>query len=239
MVQLGQALNNESLRRLKSFLDEEADTKPIIDNYVKGLVKDLQNTFGRDTVKVKGTDINVAYKVLTDAENNKIQFFDLKPYFQRSAKVKISKNGGWYLKIPIGHTASQFRSAYGSKAWNQISHVQFGTTVNPDVNMQRLQKVLSNSGGLTSNTLGYRWKSSSITRVPSANGGNRGSYIQFRTVSNRSDPNSWINSKSDINRRIIEETNTDEEAREVANIINAAIERVISNYNRSVNNYGS
>lgn len=231
MVQLGQALNNESLRRLKSFLDEEADTKPIIDNYVKGLVKDLQNTFGRDTVKVKGTDINVAYKVLTDAENNKIQFFDLKPYFQRSAKVKISKNGGWYLKIPIGHTASQFRSAYGSKAWNQISHVQFGTTVNPDVNMQRLQKVLSNSGGLTSNSLGYQWKSSSITRVPSANGGNRGSYIQFRTVSNRSDPNSWVIGRKSIEQGINNNTDNQQQAEAVAQVINSAIERIVSQYN--------
>lgn len=237
MVQLGQALNNESLRRLKSFLDEEADTKPIIENYVKGLAKDLRNTFGRDTVKVQGTDINIAYKVLTDAENNKVQFFDLKPYFQRSAKAKISKNGGWYLKIPIRHTAAQFRSAYGSKAWNQISHVQFGTTANPDVNMQRLQKVLSNSGGLASNPLGYQWKSSSITRIPSANGGNRGSYIQFRTVSNRSNPSSWINSRSDINRRIIEETNTDEEAQEVAQVINAAIERIVNQYNSKGGEY--
>lgn len=237
MVQLGQALNNESLRRLKSFLDEEADTKPIIENYVKGLAKDLRNTFGRDTVKVQGTDINIAYKVLTDAENNKVQFFDLKPYFQRSAKAKISKNGGWYLRVPIRHTAAQFRSAYGSKAWNQISHVQFGTTVNPDVNMQRLQKVLSNSGGLASNPLGYQWKSSSITRIPSANGGNRGSYIQFRTVSNRSNPNSWINSRANINRRIIEETDSQRQAEEVAQVINAAIERIVNQYNSKGGEY--
>lgn len=237
MVQLGQALNNESLRRLKSFLDEEADTKPIIENYVKGLAKDLRNTFGRDTVKVQGTDINIAYKVLTDAENNKVQFFDLKPYFQRSAKAKISKNGGWYLKIPIRHTAAQFRSAYGSKAWNQISHVQFGTTVNPDVNMQRLQKVLSNSGGLASNPLGYQWQSSSITRIPSANGGNRGSYIQFRTVSNRSNSSSWIVGRKSIEQGINNNTDSQQQAEEVAQVINAAIERIVNQYNSKGGEY--
>ena len=232
MVQLGQALSNESLKRLKSFLDEEADTKPIIQNYVQGLIKDLKETFGSDTVKIQGTDINVAYKVLTDADNNQVRFFDLKPYFQRSSKVKTSKDGGWYLRVPIGHTAMQFRSAYGTKAWNQISHVQFGTTVNPDVNMERLKRVLSNSGGLNINSLGYQWKSGGITRVPSSNGGNRGSYIQFRTVSNRSNPNSWISGMKSVEQGIQNNVDTQQEAEAVAQVINSAIERIVQSYNQ-------
>ena len=231
MATFGELLNNESIRNLKKVLDQEVDEKKIATEFTKGLAEDLKKTFGSDTVKISGTGIDIAYKILSDDNNQSLKFFDLKPYFQQSAKAKTTKDGGWYLRVPISHLASTYRKAYGSKEWDIISHVQFGTTTGQNANRARFQKILSNAGGLNGTSLGYQWKSTSITRVPSANGGNRGSYINFRTVSNRSDPNSWYTSRSILENRIMDATKTEEEARLVASIIKKAVDHVTAEYN--------
>lgn len=231
MATFGELLNNESIRNLKEVLDQEVDEKKIATEFTKGLAEDLKKTFGSDTVKVSGTGIDIAYKILSDDDNQSLKFFDLKPYFQQSAKAKTTKDGGWYLRVPISHLASTYRKAYGSKEWDIISHVKFGTTTGQNANRARFQKILSNAGGLNGTSLGYQWKSTSITRVPSANGGNRGSYINFRTVSDKSDPNSWYTSRSILENRIMDATKTEEEARLVASIIKKAVDHVTAEYN--------
>ena len=230
MATFGELLNNESIRNLKEVLDQEVDEKKIATEFTKGLAEDLKKTFGSDTVKISGTGIDIAYKILSDDDNQSLKFFDLKPYFQQSAKAKTTKDGGWYLRVPISHLASTYRKAYGSKEWDIISHVQFGTTTGQNANRARFQKILSNAGGLSGTSLGYQWKSTSITRVPSANGGNRGSYINFRTVSDKSNSNSWLVGRNNISQAISDNTNTEEEARLVASIISKSIDRVVSNY---------
>lgn len=231
MATFGELLNNESIRNLKEVLAQEVDEKKIATDFTKGLAEDLKKTFGSDTVKISGTGIDIAYKILSDDDNQSLKFFDLKPYFQQSAKAKTTKDGGWYLRVPISHLASTYRKAYGSKEWDIISHVQFGTTTGQNANRARFQKILSNAGGLSGTSLGYQWKSTSVTRVPSVNGGNRGSYINFRTVSNRSDPNSWYTSRSILENRIMDATKTEEEARLVASIIKKAVDHVTAEYN--------
>lgn len=230
MATFGQLLNNESLDRLKQFLDDEVDEHKIAKRYTDSIADDLKNTFGQDTVKVQGTDINIAYRIVSGEGDQLVSFFDLKPYFQASSKAKTSKSGGWYLKVPIGHLASTFRKAYGTKQWNVISHVQFGETAGGTADSSRLQQILSNSGGLNSTPLAYQWKSSNITRVPAINGGGRGSYIQFRTVSDKSDPNSWVVGRKQMNQAINDNTNSEAEARAVASVIDASINRIVDQY---------
>lgn len=229
MAQFSELIDNDSLNQLKSFIDEETDPKKFEESYAKGLAKDLAKTFGSDTVKVNGTDISIAYKIL-DSDDEQLTFFDLKPYFERSAHAKVTKDGGWYLRVPIGNRASEFRRAYGRKQFDIISHIQFGQTAGENANRERFQKILSNAGGLMSSPLAYQWKSTSVTRVPYGNG-IRGRYISFRTVSNKSAPNSWVTSRAILYDRIKDATNTEEEARAVASVISNAISHIIDEYN--------
>ena len=234
MAQFSDLLDNDSLNQLKSFIDEETDPKKFEESYAKGLAKDLAKTFGSDTVKVNGTDISIAYKIL-NSDDEQLKFFDLKPYFEQSAHAKPTKSGGWYLRVPIGNRASEFRRAYGRKQFDIISHVQFGQTAGQDANRARFQKILSNTGGLMSSPLAYQWKSTSVTRVPYGNG-IRGRYISFRTVSNKSDPNSWIISRKSLEDSINKNTSTEEEAKAVAEVISSAIDRIMNNYKGSEGN---
>lgn len=234
MAQFSELIDNDSLNQLKSFIDEETDPKIFEESYAKGLAKDLAKTFGSDTVKVNGTDISIAYKIL-DSEDEQLKFFDLKPYFAQSAHAKVTKDGGWYLRVPIGNRASEFRRAYGRKQFDIISHIQFGQTAGQDANRARFQKILSNAGGLMSSPLAYQWKSTSVTRVPYGNG-LRGQYISFRTVSNKSDPNSWIISRKSLEESINKNTSTEEEAKAVAEVISSAIDRIMNNYKGSEGN---
>lgn len=235
MAQFSDLLDNDSLNNLKQFIDEETDPKLFEESYAKGLAKDLAKTFGSDTVKVNGTDISIAYKILDGDDDAQLKFFDLKPYFEQSAHAKPTKSGGWYLRVPIGNRASEFRRAYGRKQFDIISHIQFGQTAGQDANRARFQKILSNAGGLMGSPLAYQWKSTNVTRVPYGNG-LRGQYISFRTVSNKSDPNSWIISRNSLQDSINNHTNTEEEAKAVAEVISSAIDRVMNNYKGSEGN---
>lgn len=235
MAQFSDLLDNDSLNNLKQFIDEETDPKLFEESYAKGLAKDLAKTFGYDTVKVNGTDISIAYRILDGDDDAQLKFFDLKPYFEQSAHAKPTKNGGWYLRVPIGNRASEFRRAYGRKQFDIISHIQFGQTAGQDANRARFQKILSNAGGLMSSPLAYQWKSTNVTRLPIGNGA-RGRYVSFRTVSDKSDPNSWIIGRKSLEESINNNTSTEEEAKAVAEVISSAIDRIINNYKGSEGN---
>lgn len=229
MATIAEQLNQESINKLKAFLADEIDEHKIATSFTKGLAEDLRKTFGNDTIKVNGTGIDIAYKILSD-EDSPVKFFDMKPYFAQSSKAKPTKDGGWYLRVPIGNLAKTYRQAYGRKQFDLISHIQIGETAGENANRERFQRILSNAGGLNGTALGYQWKGTSVTKVPSSNGGGRGSYISFRTVSNKSDPNSWINSRNSMANAITNNTETEQEAKLVANIIGKAVDRVVSNY---------
>ena len=226
--------NNKSLEQLKVSLEHEVDKQVIEDNYVKGLAHKLKETFG-SAVNSNGNYIGITYRILQDASNNSIGFYDLKTAFARSPKAKTSKSGGWYLVIPIKNKAKQLRSAYGSNLWNTISHTEFGTTSGQQANIARFQKILMNSD-MNNTPLAYQWKSANVTRVQMGNSATRGQYINFRTVSDKSDPNSFLNSRSSMNKSIIEGTDTIEDAQKVAKIVSSAIAHAIQTYNRSDNN---
>ena len=225
--------NNKSLEQLKISLEHEVDKQVIENNYVKGLANELKKTFG-SAVNINGNYIGITYRILQDASNNSIGFYDLKTAFARSPKAKTSKNGGWYLVIPIKNKAKQLRSAYGSNLWNTISHTEFGTTSGQQANIARFQKILMNSD-MNNSPLAYQWKSANVTRVQMGNSATRGQYINFRTVSDKSNPNSWLISRDSMEQAINQNTNSEAEAQQVAKIVSSAVQKAIEEYNRGDN----
>lgn len=225
--------NNKSLEQLKISLEHEVDKQVIENNYVKGLANELKKTFG-SAVNSNGNYIGITYRILQDASNNSIGFYDLKTAFARSPKAKTSKSGGWYLVIPIKNKAKQLRSAYGSNLWNTISHTEFGTTSGQQANIARFQKILMNSD-MSNSPLAYQWKSANVTRVQMGNSATRGQYINFRTVSDKSDPNSWLISRDSMEQAINQNTNSEAEAQQVAKIVSSAVQKAIEEYNRGDN----
>lgn len=225
--------NNKSLEQLKISLEHEVDKQVIENNYVKGLANELKKTFG-SAVNSNGNYIGITYRILQDASNNSIGFYDLKTAFARSPKAKTSKSGGWYLVIPIKNKAKQLRSAYGSNLWNTISHTEFGTTSGQQANIARFQKILMNSS-MSNSPLAYQWKSANVTRVQMGNSATRGQYINFRTVSDKSNPNSWLISRDSMEQAINQNTNSEAEAQQVAKIVSSAVQKAIEEYNRGDN----
>lgn len=225
--------NNKSLEQLKISLEHEVDKQVIEDNYVKGLAHKLKETFG-SAVNSNGNYIGITYRILQDASNNSIGFYDLKTAFARSPKAKTSKSGGWYLVIPIKNKAKQLRSAYGSNLWNTISHTEFGTTSGQDANIARFQKILMNSS-MSNSPLAYQWKSANVTRVQMGNSATRGQYINFRTVSDKSNPNSFLVSRSSMEEAIQQGTDNEQDAEKVAKIVSSAVQKAIEEYNRGDN----
>ena len=173
---------------------------------------------------------------MNDANNENVGFYDLKQAFARSSKAKPTKDGGWYIRIPISNRATEYRQAFGRKLWDTISHTEFGTTSSADENIARFQKILSNAGGVNSSPIAYQWKSTSVTRERFGSSATRGQYISFRTVSNKSDPNSWIINKSGMNAKINQETENEQQAQEVAKVVQQAIRQIIDRYNKAGEN---
>ena len=225
--------NNKSLEQLKTFLEHEVDKQVIEDNYTKGLANKLKETFG-SAVNTSGNYIGITYRILQDASNNSIGFYDLKTAFARSPKAKTSKSGGWYLVIPIKNKAKQLRSAYGSKLWDTISHTEFGTTSGQQANIARFQKILMNSD-MSNSPLAYRWKSANVTRVQMGNSATRGQYINFRTVSNESALSSWLVGRNSMEQAISQNTDSEADAQQVAKIVSSAVQKAIEEYNRGEN----
>ena len=225
--------NNKSLEQLKTSLEHEVDKQVIENNYTKGLANKLKETFG-SAVNTNGNYIGITYRILQDASNNSIGFYDLKTAFARSPKAKTSKSGGWYLVIPIKNKAKELRSAYGSNLWNTISHTEFGTTSGQDANIARFQKILMNSD-MSNSPLAYQWKSANVTRVQMGNSTTRGQYINFRTVSDKSNPNSFLVSRSSMEEAIQQGTDNEQDAEKVAKIVSSAVQKAIEEYNRGDN----
>lgn len=221
--------NNKSLEQLKTSLEHEVDKQVIEDNYTKGLANKLKETFG-SAVNTNGNYIGITYRILQDASNNSIGFYDLKTAFARSPKAKTSKSGGWYLVVPISRKAKELRSAYGSNLWNTISHTEFGTTSGQDANIARFQKILMNSD-MNNSPLAYQWKSASVTRERLGSSNTRGHYISFRTVSNKSNPNSWLIGRNSMEQAISQNTNSEADAQQVAKIVSSAVQKAIEEYN--------
>lgn len=192
---------NSLENQFKDLFTRTINKKTITDNIRNDLGSWIKSKDSSLNVSNVGDDIlSISYSLMQDeASKNDINFIDLKPYFERSSKVKRTKNGGWYMVIPISNSATKLRSAYGRSLWDRISHTDFGST-SSEGDINRIQSTLGVSQDATIPELQYAWKSNNVTRVQWGASGKRGKYIQFRTVSNKSDPNSWIVGRQAFNQ---------------------------------------
>lgn len=116
-------------------------------------------------------------------EGNSI--IDLKQGFAHGASVHHKKNGGWYTKVPISyHVANMTNNTYSqvhnlSPAFSNTTYIKIlfgGQPVTDDA---------LTSFGITTKVHG-----GNLTRINQ--GATRGSYFAFRTVSDKSSPDSWL-----------------------------------------------
>lgn len=188
---------NSLEKQLASMLDSQKLTR----NYVKGVADSLKDTPNL-SVRVDGDQLNLTWKLMQNYNQSKgNSFIDMKEYFARSPKAKPTKTGGWYLIVPIGVKARDARANTPRSLWNQISHMDFGETgsLSDEAGNNYLVKLGASQSGVMS-PLQYQWKSANLTRLAPANGsGSRGHYVAFRTVSDKSDPNSWLVGRQTFN----------------------------------------
>lgn len=134
---------------------------------------------------------------LPNAVEDGVSGYDMKGNFEKSDKVKRSKNGGWYLTIPFrigtpnagGILTSSImpREVYnairnGKKANTNDLPVKTRGAVT-DLNTGKIWEQYENKFSIFA---GITQKKNEVT--------NRSTYSTFRRVSSNSDPNSWINS---------------------------------------------
>jgi len=193
--------NNKFKTELDNFFKDALDTSPIQQAFVNNLKKRIADS--DNSIKVSNlsnTALDISYRILTDtAASNGVKFVDMKEVFSRSPKAKRKKDGGWYLVVPIQDGTPALRSAYGRSVWDRISHTEFGTTSSFS-DIGRVQEKLGYNPNESINELQYKWKSANITRFQKGQSGKRASYISFRTVSDKSDPNSWIVGRKDVSQ---------------------------------------
>lgn len=190
----------------KAFIKGQLDGQKYAQQYVKNITTYLNNIDGVHA-RINGLSAKVGYHIMQqqseDNPRSNVKFRDLKPYFRKSPKAKRTKAGGWYLVVPIQRKVSQLRSAYSRSVWDQISHMGYGQTASNMGNLKRVQKSLGTSQWGVNQGLKYQWKSTNITRVPWGASGKRAHYVQFRTVSNKSAPNSWIVGRRNFTTRTV------------------------------------
>ena len=235
MAQIGDLVGDASIKALKDYLDTKYSKDNLAKKYANGLADQLKKTFGSDAINEKGSAVNIAYRIINGNGDNDInKFYDLKPYFQRSSKAKMTKDGGWYLRVPVGgyHKVEQMRQAYGRKMWDQISHIQFGQTSGQQANIDRFRRILANTGQDTA--FAYQWKSTNVTREQWGSSGKRGRNLTFRSVSNKSDPNSWLVGANHVYQQVANSGLSADQAKLVANVIKTAIRKNIQEYNEQV-----
>lgn len=111
---------------------------------------------------------------------------DLKTKFEHGSSARRKKNGGWYTIVPIRYKVSSLSNS----AYKQVKDLREDTSFNStyiDIlyGGQPLEEDSLSAFGITTQVHG-----GNLTRV--AQGDTRGAYYAFRTVSDKSAPNSWI-----------------------------------------------
>lgn len=106
--------------------------------------------------------------------------FDMKRGFAKSEKVKIKKDGGWYLSIPFRYSSS---SSLGE---NQIFAGKLPKFVEREVKKLPINTPLKGLGGkIPQQYIGLK-----KTKLPGSS--RHTQYINFRRVSDKSSDESWI-----------------------------------------------
>lgn len=119
---------------------------------------------------------------------NNTPLYDMKPAFEHSNKVQYTKEGSWYLVVPIARQTSSMNSQLQENVARAFSGaLNFSTQYIDSLVTQRSQIGLP--------TLSQQ--SGNLTKMKDNIG--RTNYMAFRTVSAKSPIDSWIIGRNQIN----------------------------------------
>jgi hypothetical protein len=152
--------------------------------------------------------------------------FDIKQGFQQSDKRKMTKSGGWYLTVPFRYATSEAVAESGF-TMNMPKPVERLAKQGP-VQLDNLPEALRGLG--QNRTSGYKHKFNiyeGLSRVEAGSGNKekRGIYMNFRRVSNNSDPSAWIHpglEARDLMGKALEAT-------DIGNVVDQAVDEFLSN----------
>lgn len=104
--------------------------------------------------------------------------YDMKPYFARSPKRKVSESGQWYMHVPFRHTTPAATGRNGSIMPNSV---------------YRAARALPQWGKLQSGGSGSSWgKYEGMQKVPESSTSKRSAYMTWRTVSEDSPASAFM-----------------------------------------------
>jgi len=170
---------------------------------------------------------NVRLRSQQEQQESGDQVIDLKEQFKRSPKRKRSKDGGWYLVVPIRLYTSRSRHRESSGMSSRLYKDLNSRAMEEGQNSRNIVSdyLYDNRKGNTSATkeLQYTPRSNNITKMKNNSMTGRGNkYVAFRTVSDKSHPSSWI-----VNRQKSNPFDQDDETKRIMD--------AVKKYNRKAN----
>ncbi|AOZ61989.1 hypothetical protein QCM8_71 [Bacillus phage QCM8] len=181
-------------KRPKLFKDDQA-TKSAMQNVGNALVQGTLDAGMKAVMKGQPKDVSASrmpkYLKLTAERLEKLEVIDLKPYFAHSSKRKKTKDGGWYLTVPIRRKARNM----SRRMYEQLRAVDIAPNTRQTVISDYLYDRRRDADA---SMLNYEPKSKNITKMQA--GRNRHDYVAFRTVSNKSPQSSWIINRGKVNK---------------------------------------
>ena len=181
-------------KRPKLFKDDQA-TKSAMQNVGNALVQGTLDAGMKAVIKGQPKDMSASrmpkYLKLTAERLEKLEVIDLKPYFAHSSKRKKTKDGGWYLTVPIRRKARNM----SRRMYEQLRAIDIAPNTRQTVISDYLYDRRRDADA---SMLNYEPKSKNITKMQA--GRNRHDYVAFRTVSNKSPQSSWIINRGKVNK---------------------------------------
>lgn len=160
----------------------------LVDNLSAGIIEQAAAQARQFGLKPK---VSPHYLEVTVDRMNKKGVVDLKPFFKSSSMAKKKKKtGGWYMVIPIRRKVSGMSNAMYRQA-NAIT-IPVGNDTSTSINTL----LYENRKSPQISSANYTPVSNNLTRVRN---GKKSNYYAFRTVSDKSNPASWIMNRSKIN----------------------------------------
>lgn len=174
--------------RLQDELDKSTEgiKKSITRRAAGSIARELQD---EERIRVAMSENKVTVKEEPDPRGDGP--IDMKPFYRRSSKANRTEKGGWYLTIPIRlYTPS--KNADNQRKANRMTQKLYKDLLSQGANRELVSDYLYEKRQVSPiPELNYTPVSDNVTRLKNPRG--RGSiYVAFRTVSDKSPPNSWI-----------------------------------------------
>lgn len=171
----------------------------LVENVESGLNRTAQDYIDAIQVKEDSNSIQVSLdskNTLAISIEEGASPYDMKPYLLNSSKVKIAKDGTRYLSVPFKWATT---SAKGTGFANKMTRSVYdevrreGSVSNKTAQSKKIisrPTIYDSAGSVVFNE--YKHKTSTVSGIKKYPQGSRSSYYSFRTVSEKSDPDSFI-----------------------------------------------